>query len=157
MNTDKIVLKHALLIYGTDEFKAHLPEHLKSIVEQQGSLSDNIELITYYLENKANNIIRQYARLTYVPIEVIDDLLHSEFEGDYSDVLYGHYRDEITRVSHQLYHDKISLDEFKHKYGQIMRLQKLYPNFLRTPPLENDPNFVLQPLTLSTGNEYILK
>ena len=156
MKTDKMVLKHALLIYGTDEFKAHLPEHLKSIAEQQGSLSDNIELITYYLENKANNIIRQYSRLTYVPIEVIDDILHSEFEGDYSDVLYGHYRDEITRVSRELYDDKINIDEFKHEYGCMLRLQKLYPH-LRTAPQENDPNFVLQPLISSTGNEYILK
>ena len=50
MISDKIVLKHALLIYDTDEYKTPLPEHLKSIAEL-GFLSDNIELITHYIEN----------------------------------------------------------------------------------------------------------
>ena len=87
----------------------------------------------------------------------MDDFLRSDFEGDYSGVLNVYYRDEITRVSHQLYVDEITLDEFKHKYGLTIRLQRRYRNFLRAPPLGNDPHFVLQPLTLSTGNEYILK
>lgn len=156
MNTDKIVLKHALLIYDTYEYKTQLPEHLKYIAEDIGSLSDNIELITHYIENKTD-ILRKYASLAYVPIEIMDDLLRSDFEGDNSGVLYGYYRDEITRVSHQLYVDEINLDEFKHKYGLIIRLQRRYRKFLRAPPLENDPNFVLQPLTSNTGNEYILK